>query len=261
MEEFCKSGAQQNFAQALSSDFRDEVVVASLNSFNQCLSLQNRGIRLTHQEQPPQSVLIFGELTNSVTNASLDALTYDPKAVSCRSTGFSSNGEALKLDGAKSYKITKNFTIECKRTPKINAGNTDFGRTAIGLSTSLGPYTIELMQDQLFGFATASQAKANYEKVVSERDTAIAAKKSADAKAATLQKRIENASVEIAVVSTGEYSPPMTTYFQPRLYCGTNVEAHARSVCGERRAKTHLVANHGGNKCGYSYYVVSCLSQ
>jgi hypothetical protein len=261
MEEFCNTGVQQNFGLASSVDFRDEVVVASLNSFNQCVALESRGLRISHQEQAPQSVLIYGELTNNFTTASLDAIAYDSKVMKCRSTGFSGSGDAIALDGTKSLKISKNFTIDCRRTPQIQGANKFFPKTNIGLSTSLGPYSIELMEDQLFGFASASQAKVNYDKVAKERDTAVSQKTASDALANNLQQRINNSTVSISMLSIGEYSPPQTAYFQPRMYCYTDPNARAKEVCGERRAQLHNIGGHDGNKCGYAYYVITCLAQ
>ena len=261
LEEFCKAGVQQNYSQNTSTDFRNEVVVAALSSFNQCLALQNRGLRLTHLEQPPRSVLIYGELTNTTTKASLDAISFDAKRVSCRSTSFNSDGKAIQVDGSKSLPIKKNFTIECVRNATVDAGNSFYPRSVIGVSTSLGPYSIELVEDQLYGFATANQAKINHDKVLRERDVALQQKSAAEGNAAALQQRLNSPAVELRTLSMGEYDPPTTQYFKPRFYCGTNIQAEAAKMCGGRRTFVRNVGAHGGNKCGYNHYVVACLSQ
>ncbi len=262
MEEFCKTGSQQNYFSASSTDFRDEVVAASLNSFNQCIALENRGLRFTHQEQAPQSVLIFGELTQNFISASLDAVAYDPTAVTCKSTGFNADGTAVTLDGSKSLKISKNFTVTCTRKPKVEAQKTFYPRAVIGLSTSLGPYTVELIEDQLFGFTLASQARANYDKALAQRDYNLNEALGAKAVAAQLQNRLNNVTAEAFTVSYGEYDRPSTQYFAPRLYCGTDIQAHANSVCGANRtAIVKGLGSYGGNKCGYGHYVFACLSK
>lgn len=262
MEEFCKIGSQQNYFSVTSSDFRDEVVSASLNSFNQCIALENRGIRLTHQEQAPQSVLVYGELTQNFINASLDAVAYDPNALTCKSTGFSNDGSAISIDGSKSLKITKNFTITCTRKAKIDGQKAFYPRAVVGLSTSLGPYTVELIEDQLFGFTLASQAKANYDKAVAQRDYNLNEALGAKAAAAQLQNRLNNVSAESFTVSYGEYDRPSTQYFGPRLYCGTDIQAHANATCGPNRvAFLKLLGSYGGNKCGYGHYTFSCVSK
>lgn len=262
LEEFCKTGSQQNYFSSSSSDFRDEVVVASLNSFNQCIALENRGLRLTHQEQAPQSVLIYGELTNNFTAASLDAIAYDAKAVTCKSTGFSSDGTAITLDGSKTLKITKNFTVACTRKAKVDGQKSFFPRAVVGLSTSLGPYTVELIEDQLFGFMLASQAKTNYDKATATRDAMQAEAIAAKAVAAQLQNRLNNVSVELFTVSYGEYDRPSTQYFQPRLYCATDIQAHANATCGaNRQAVLKPLGSYDGNKCGYGHYLYACVSK
>ena len=262
MEEFCKTGSQQNYFSASSSDFRDEVVSASLNSFNQCIALENRGLRVTHQEQAPQSVLIYGELTNNFTAASLDAVAYDSAAMSCKSTGFSSDGSAITIDGSKSLKITKNFTVTCTRKAKVDGQNTYYPRAVVGMSTSLGPYTVELIEDKLFGFTLASQAKANYDKAIAQRDYNLNEALGAKGVAAQLQNRLNGVSAESFTVSYGEYDRPSTQYFGPRLYCGTDIQAHANATCGPNRiAFLKFLGSYGGNKCGYGHYTFSCVSK
>ncbi len=262
IEEFCKTGSQQNYFFASSTDFRDEVVAASLNSFNQCIALENRGLRFTHQEQAPQSVLIYGELTQNFISATLDAVAYDPAAVTCKSTGFNADGTAVTLDGGKSLKISKNFTIACTRKPRVEAQKTFYPRAVIGLSTSLGPYTVELIEDQLFGFTLASQAKSNYDKVVAQRDLNLNEALGAKAVAAQLQNRLNSVTAEAFTVSYGEYDRPSTQYFSPRLYCGADIQAHANSVCGANRtAIVKGLGSYGGNKCGYGHYVFACISK
>ena len=261
LEEFCKVGVQQNYFSASSSDFRDEVVVASLNSFNQCIALENRGLRLTHQEQPPQSVLIYAELTNNFTAASLDAVAYDSKALDCRSTGFASDGSAIVVDGSKSLKIAKNFTITCTRKPKTEGGKTYYPRAVVGVSTSLGPYSVELIEDQLFGFMLASQAKANYDKAIAQRDYNLNEALGAKNAAAQLQNRLNNVSAELFTVSTGEYDRPSTVHYPPRMYCGTDIQAHANAQCGGRTPVIKHTGGYGGNKCGYQHYVIACINK
>lgn len=262
MEEFCKVGAQQNFFSSTATDVRNEVVVAALRSFNECIALERRGLRLTHQEQPPRSVLIFGEQTNAYTAASLDAITYDPKLVSCRSTGFSKDGSAITLDGSKSLKITQNFTITCTRKGNPAPKSTVYPRTTIGVSTSLGPYTVDLIEDELYGFELASQSKALYGKALADRNQALIDAAASKEVANQLQARLNNVSVEFHTISTGERDVGSTAYYQPRLYCYTDVNAHAQSVCGpDRQLKLVHVGGNGGHKCGYQHYIFACISK
>lgn len=262
MEEFCKAGAQQNFFSSTATDVRSEVVVAALRSFNECIALERRGLRLTHQEQAPRSVLIFAELTNAYTSASLDTITYDPKLVSCRSTGFSRDGSAMPLDGSKALKITQNFTITCTRKGKPLPKSTVYPRTTIGVSTSLGPYTVDLIEDELYGFELASQAKALNRSAIADRDQSAMEAAASKEVANQLQARLNNVGVEIHTVSTGEYDPDTTRFYQPRLYCDSKVDAHAAAICGpSRQVKLVPVGGYSLNKCGYQHYIFACISK
>lgn len=262
IEEFCKTGVQQNYFSAQAQDYRDEVVVAALQSYNQCREIENRGLRLTHEEQRPRSVLIHGALTNSTTTATLDAATYEPKTIRCESTNFSKDGKAIPIDGKQSLNIKKNFTITCKRIPTTIEGKKEFyPRTTVGISTSLGPYTVELLEDELLGFNLASQAKANYMDAVAQRDAARAESAATKARADQLQTRLDNVSVELNTVSYGEYDDPSTMFFKPRLYCGADIDAHIKQQCGERKVFSRALGAHGGNKCGYGHWIYACLNK
>ena len=262
IEEFCKTGVQQNYFSAQAQDYRDEVVVAALQSFNQCLEIENKGLRLTHQEQRPRSVLIHGALTNTTTTATLDAATYDSKTIRCESTNFSKDGKAISIDGKQSLNIKKNFTISCKRIPTTIDGKKEvYPRTTVGISTSLGPYTVELLEDELLGFNLASQARANYMDAIAQRDAAKAEVAATKARADQLQTRLDSVSVELNTVSYGEYDDPSTMFFKPRLYCGSDIDAHIKQQCGDRKAFTKALGAHGGNKCGYGHWVYACLNK
>lgn len=260
LEEFCKMGVEHNYSSSMQTDFRDEVVVAALNNFNQCLALDSRGLRITHEEQPPESVIIHGALTNMYTSPTLDAITYSDN-VSCSSNNFSANGNAIKLIGDQSLKIKKNFAITCKRIGKTENGQTYYPRAIIGLATSLGPYTVELSEDQLYGFMLASQAKNNYDIMSSQMNNAIQERNAAIAREKSLEDRLSRVSVNVKTISTGEYDPPSTRFFQPRLYCETDVHTWAKQQCGAAEAAVHKVGQHDGNKCGYQHFVVTCLNK
>ena len=267
LEEFCKIGAGSNFFTSSATDYKEEIIVAALNSFNQCIASESRGLRLSYLEQNPESVLIFGEFTNGFTKASLDAIVYNQNSVACESTGFTSDGKAIKLLGDKSYEITKNFTITCKRKSSGTEALRFYPRTTIGISTSLGPMTIDLTQDRLFGYALASKAKEKIDLLKAQKD--LVSKELENQKTATLnlQNRLNSVSVELGTVSNGEYDVPSTQFFQPRLYCPGNEPSadpslYAKNQCGPNRQMVIKgVGSHGGNKCGYNHYVYACINK
>src|SRR5262249_43975217 len=161
-----------NYFQYNQFTYNNSVVVDALLNFNQCLEIENKGLRLNYQEQAPRSVLIFGELTNTVVRPKLDVVEYDTQKLSCTSPDFNKERRSQKVGpGDPSRDIISNFTITCVRTPAIEQKATYFPPVKVAISTSLGPYTVALPEDTLNGFFLASEAKAQYDKVVQEKDS------------------------------------------------------------------------------------------
>lgn len=65
--------------------------------------------------------------------------------------------------------------------------------------------------------------------------------------------------LELHMVSTGEYDTLPTQLFPPRQYCNFDVPNYAKQVCGTRQVHLWQVGRQAGNKCGYAYYVFVCL--
>ncbi|MEM0949852.1 MAG: hypothetical protein AAGK37_20815 [Pseudomonadota bacterium] len=59
--------------------------------------------------------------------------------------------------------------------------------------------------------------------------------------------------------ATGEYD--RGTAIRPRHYCGHNVDAEARRLCGVAEANLKQLSSRAGDKCGYNDYVVACISR
>lgn len=65
--------------------------------------------------------------------------------------------------------------------------------------------------------------------------------------------------LELHMVSTGEYDTLPTQLFPPRQYCYFDVPSYAKQVCGAKQVHLWQVGTQAGNKCGYAYYVFVCL--
>jgi hypothetical protein len=169
LQEFCRVGMANNYFQSSRYDYNNNVVVAALSNFNECLRLENQGLRITHEEQPPRSVIIFGDKTKGI-DFNLDVIEYDPLLISCFSPSFSDDGTSVKVGPGDPARIVKrNFSISCTRNAVVEGGKSYYPPAKIGLSTALGPYTVTLQEDTLNGFFLASQAKAAFDQAVADR--------------------------------------------------------------------------------------------
>jgi transglutaminase-like putative cysteine protease len=126
MEEFCKTGVAQNYFEMTNNQYYNTVVVPALSNFNECLRLENEGLRVTHQEQAPRSVLIYGEITKSTLNATLDIVEYDKDRVTCASPNFSDQSETIG-PGDPAREI-KNICLEHKPNGFYEADIKDYAR-------------------------------------------------------------------------------------------------------------------------------------
>lgn len=77
---------------------------------------------------------------------------------------------------------------------------------------------------------------------------------------AVMPDRAARSSLELHMVSTGEYDTLPTQLFPPRLYCYENIPQHAKNICGTREVHLWKVGVQAGHKCGYEYYVFVCLN-
>jgi hypothetical protein len=258
MQQFCKSMSERNFSDQQSSSYRNTVVVDALRSFNQCVALERSGLVIRHDDQHPYSLIIYGEYKDRTTTAFLDTVVYDPSKVSCSSTNLSRGNTAVAVDTSRRYEIPENFNITCTRTGTQADGATHFERATVAISTSLGPYSVVLQADQLNGFDLASQARETLNTIISERDAALSRASAAESRASSLSSRLENAGiVSWHQFGTGEYD--RGTRFRPRHYCGHDVNAEARRLCGDATPLVRLLDDRSGDKCGYADYVVACL--
>lgn len=271
LEEFCHVERSANRAASFSSFYANTVVTDALRSFNQCLNLENRRLVITSNVQDPLGVVIYGKFLDRTTNATLDTVSYDSNKVTCTSTNFSSAGTSIKLDASHKYPISTNFNITCKRKGFDKKGYIQYPRATITVSTNLGPYSVVLQSEKLYGFTLANQAKEAYDnlekKLKNDEDAFSREKLRLNKEIQAKQNKVNQLTAQLNsagvaswhVFSTGEYDGP--AWFRPRFYCGTHPEPKAKQMCHGGPYSLHRLSSYGGNKCGYSNYVVACLKR
>jgi type II secretory pathway pseudopilin PulG len=104
--------------------------------------------------------------------------------------------------------------------------------------------------------AAAEQAKDVNEEAARAQQELKAAVERTTQLSADIEK-LKN--VRLEAFYTGEHArAPFGKHFP----CGTDVGAAAQSMCGDGTAlSVKPISTHGGNKCGYGYYAVACVSQ
>jgi hypothetical protein len=252
LQEFCKANKNLSTSVSVDNSYRNAVVTAALDSFNKCISLESRGLLITHDEQHPESVIIHGSFKDRTTKATLDTVIYDKTRLLCSSANFNTANRSVTLDETRKFEIPGNFSITCRRLPQRNLNSIEYPRVNIAISTSLGPYSIVLQEDQFFGFTLASEAAEQNKKL---KDMHQAEKRRAD----ELEDRLKNISVTTYVWSVGEYDRGTTV--RPRHYCKDNAEKRAAALCKGAEYVLKRTGKRGGNKCGYSEYVVACVKK
>jgi hypothetical protein len=194
MQEFCKTVSSYEFNQSAEFQASNLVVVDALSNFNQCLSIAGQQLIITHTFNYPESVTISGRWKTANTDGQfLNQVVYDKNKVVCTSTNLTKDGKVVTVDDQKAWAIAKNFSLSCKRKATVSAGITNFERSTIGLSTTLGDYSIVLQADKLNDFAVASQAAQRFDQLNSEHNSLLAqqqqtAKELQDAKEAYSSK-------------------------------------------------------------------------
>ena len=268
MQEFCRVGSERNGFASSSTAVRDIVVADALKSFNQCRQIESNGLVLTHQEAEPESVIIYGRFSTAGVNASLDTVTYDSNKMTCISNNLNDDMTQIVLDGTQGFDLTgRNFSISCSRSSEPQAGQEYYERATLQLSTNFGPYTVVLDSNAAMGFELANQAKRMFEEVVAEKTQIQSSLDAANGNIAgltntvnSLQGRLQSPAVTFHKFGTGEYD---RTWFRPRHdpRWGPSPQQRAQQLCGSARAFLYVAGDRAGGCCGYTDYVVACLSQ
>lgn len=269
LQEFCKVSSTLAYSSDAATVMSNVVVTDALRSFNQCVALEKKGLVITHDEQYPESVIFYGRFLDRTTNATLDTVSYDAKRVTCTSTNFNWLGTVDRIDDSRQKQIPSNFNITCRRIPNESAEAIKFPRVAIALSTSLGPYSVTLQEDQLNGYTLASEAKKQFDRVTAEKDALAGekdalAKQVADLKAAS--ERFDSYSVIMYHGNNLGFLAGLFTQ-NPRNFkivnCPKNqamFDAGLATACAAGYQGRHLrtFLDYNGGPCGNTFHELKC---
>lgn len=273
MEQFCKLGFQQNGFYSNDVWYVKTIVLGAQKNLNECKRMESTGLLVTHQYTAPKYIVITGRYLNKNSQATLDALSFDPKEVSCSSTSFNKKGKPIMFREKHSSILAENdFTIQCKRIGKMYEQKTFFPATSIVLSISkvnTDTYSISLPAEDFYGPELSSQANREIEELgMKNKDLAkqIAA---LNLEREALARRLANAKViDIATWSSGEpnnFPGPRFNASEQNDYGG-----YINSQCRNKPLPAGAVEwlgqffglpNYPGGPHGTTYFLGTCLAK
>lgn len=262
MQNFCKTQTTAASLDEGDFSFESTVVTAALTSYNQCLSILQRGnINLTHSFQRPASVIISGQFTDKKTRFVLQGIS-KPSFVHCYTTEVSLFGGATSLDEPKQYELKDDFSVSCERK-KTDAGEKDiYERAEIGLATNHGPYTVVMLEEELLGFRLASEASQQNAALQEEINGLRGLIKQKDADIAAGLARIDAVSGEAYLIYRGSdwsfragFGKDIRT-----VGCGDPAD-DARKVCPGKAFSLKQIHTSNGGQCGHNIWMLSCLNK
>lgn len=190
LSEFCKIGTSLSTQWENESSYSSTVIVPSLVNFNECVALQNKGVRITHATQEPTSVMITGDRTDA-NLIYIDAAAFNN--MTCSSASFSSNGSKEPFDGGKRLKVPDTgFNISCQRKEIVESGKKTYPLASVAIGTSEGSYTVVMPDEEFYGYDVASANRAKFTALMTEKNQLSA---ELGDKIRNLQTRLDNVSV------------------------------------------------------------------
>lgn len=253
--EFCRVGNTLSTQWEKESSFVSTVVAEALSGFNECKAIEMQGILITHQLQPPQSLIITGS-PHKISKLEVGSVTLNN--MTCDSTSFSKDGSRQPFDGSHELKIPENgFSIACTRTNNVAEGKAVYPRASMGMGTSIGPYTIILQDEELNGYDLASTNRNAYETLMNAKDEQA---KELAARISTLQARLDNVMVTPFVFYTADGS-----IWNNIPYGGAHNthDAYANKVCSKLGATPVLVlvSDLNGGSHGMKSFAGACVKK
>lgn len=244
--EFCKAYSSQRYVNDRYFHYRNEVQVAALNAFNQCIALRKQGIEISYSPNGVVGGTINGKFQDRQTTLVVNSVLYDKELVNCTlsSSDFKS---AQKIDDKKPIPVNHNFTVTCRRTPKKESGKVYYPETDVRMDTSSGGYSVHFEGDALNGFYLANEARAKYD----EGQRNLEQSKKSEA---SLLQRLKSVRATVHLFATGQ---------DAEIPCesanAAAIEAYTRKVCGNGIPSLNDRGISGGRKCGYHYFALACI--
>lgn len=280
MKEFCQSSVLSGSSESQDFGYQRYVVTSALQSFNQCVALENDGVLVKHEVAPPEYFMVFVKLKGVTNSGKLLFLQYQDDKVECEynvpgvgAQQFPVNGrEVVGDDGATFVRRAldveikmENIIVSCARKPFEFGGGKYYPRATFQMGTSWGPYTVILPEDTHFGFEIASQAEAAY----SELSAGILGLRQSRADWKARSERFERKVRELQLLEVYQGDNNLSADYKygcpPPGGSGPVIDrAFMASLCQGRGAgmqyRAHRVVESApGGPCGHTQWALVCL--
>ncbi len=273
MEQFCKMGFQQGGFYSNDVWYTKTIILGAQKNLNECKRMESTGLLVTHQYTAPKYVIISGRYLDKNSQATLDALTFDPKEIRCSSTSFNRKRVPIIFRETHSAIVAENdFTIQCKRIGKVYKQKTFFPATSIVLSISkvnTDTYSISLPAEDSYGPELSSQANQKIADLDIKNKDLVRQISAMNYERDILARRLANANVTyVATWSSGEPNnfpgPRFDSSVQNDFGSYINSQCKNRPLPAgavEWLGQFYGVANFPGGPHGTIYFIGTCLAK
>ena len=270
MKNFCKNYSSIRYESSVSRVVKDKVVVDALNAFNQCVDISKRGVVVDHTSPTGIESAFSFRFDNTVTYE-LQGVQVG-KNIECTIQDQESEGNEL-IVGTSTYQVfDNNFSAFCNRIPlDYGEGREYYPRTSVTFVSNHGTYSILYPEEEIESVQFASmidERLSNVEERLSHVSTkfeeelqslSTSLKESNQNITRSLDGHISNLDVKVFKVMVGEHhryaEPNWTT-----IGCG-NVDSWLNNQCPGYNINKTRVFIRSGDRCGYTYYVATCLKK
>lgn len=258
MKNFCKQFISNSLSIDNQYSYDKHVVVAALNSFNECIAMEQNGVRMSNAISYPTGIVISADFGLDRIVRVRNAL-YDTNSGQCYFAGTPIAGKRdVIIPGRTSTRIFKKpFSIACVR--KVAAtidGTKKYSSFRVVLDTSAGRYTAELPADDVQDWESASATKARFAQLELDRANIIAQRDG-------LESKIKNFSMEIRSVTQTD-SPNALSSSNERVGCkkhGNDLDAYIAGMCGNGKvARKQVIKTNSEGECGTTLFAYTCSS-
>ncbi|GEM_PF-4588935 len=270
-KQFCERFEEGGYEDQQASVTSNTVVTKALDSFNQCMAIwAAQGVAITHKIPSPDIVTFGFNFKNTITNFNLEGVTATG-GFTCRAPG----PQGI-IDMGPYVSLTKmsNFSMTCSReVNKINDGGVDFPPATIVIGTNVQhPYEVYIDQNQILGPSTRAESRRLIEQSQMEIQTLGGRVAELAQENEILKKKVAGVDVRFFNYFYGQHYLVDNNFGAVNLRhfgCGdwTNVNEDIRVA----RAKSEFcpsadivrvikTRDHGGNRCGYHYFVMACVT-
>lgn len=164
--QFCSTYAESFLAADNSYALRTGPNVDALRSFNDCVRLAREDLLVYHTDSHPISASVLIRVLNNDLEPTLEAIEYDPLALTCYTGPKETSSPVLGIIGQQ---IEDELTVVCERIATQGVGIVRYQRTPVTVTTSQGQYSFVLQADgQYSSLALLSDADAQIQSLQSE---------------------------------------------------------------------------------------------